>query len=222
MPEWIRHCIHVVGHMRIRRLGALLLIASACGRTPLGLEDGELFEPPADDAAEPGVDARSFPDAPVLPDAAPADPPPDSVPPGCEPSEEICNGSDDDCDGRVDEVPPIPCPGGGERYCVAGRMSQCPRRCDVCIPGSARVCFLSYCKYWATQECSADGRSFGTCHEQDPPPACRRIANDKKYSRELEQCCLDNGYCCLDEFDLDRDNNRNELLGNCEEILCSE
>ena len=77
----------------------------------------------------------SIPDAPPLVDAGLTEPAPDSRPPGCEPSEEICNGRDDDCDGRVDEVPPVPCPGGGERYCVAGRMSQCPRRCDVCIPG---------------------------------------------------------------------------------------
>jgi hypothetical protein len=101
-------------------------------------------------------------------------------------------------------------------------MSQCPRRCDVCIPGSERVCFLSYCKFWASQSCTADGRSFGGCREQDPPPECRKIASDKQYSRELEQCCVDNGYCCLDEFDLDRDGDRGEMIGNCEEILCSE
>src|SRR5215204_5746655 len=137
MPEWIRHCIHVVGHMRFWRLGSILLIAGACGRTGLGLDVGELFEPPEGAGGTPGVDARSIPDAP-LPDAAAPEPPPDSAIPGCEPGEEVCNGRDDDCDGKVDEVPSIPCPAGGARYCVAGRMSQCPRRCDVCIPGSAR------------------------------------------------------------------------------------
>jgi hypothetical protein len=223
MSEWIRHCIHVVGHMRPWRIGGALLIAGACGRTGLGLEEGELVVPPGGDSAtDVAFDARSSPDAPPLVDAPPADSPPDSRLPGCEPTEEVCNGRDDDCNGRVDEVPPIPCPGGGQRYCVAGRMSQCPRRCELCIPGSERICFLSYCKYWAIQTCTADGRSFGTCHEHDPPPECRRIATDKRYSRELEQCCIDNGYCCLDEFDLDKDGNRSELLGNCEEILCSE
>jgi hypothetical protein len=203
-------------------LGAILLIACACGRTGLGLDERDPFEPVEGEGGTPSVDARTYPDAPEIPDATSPDPPPDSPVPGCEPSEELCNGRDDDCDGKVDEVPSIPCPGGGARYCVAGRMSQCPRRCDVCIPGSSRVCFLSYCKFWATQECSADGRSFGTCHEADPPPECRKIAKDQQYSRELEQCCIDNGYCCLDEFDLDRDNDRRELLGNCGETLCSE
>ena len=104
MPEWIRHCIHVVGHMRFGRLGSLLLILGACGRTGLGIEDSDLFEPPAGEAGTPGVDARSIPDAPPLVDAAPTEPARDSQPPGCEPSEEICNGRDDDCDGKVDEL----------------------------------------------------------------------------------------------------------------------
>jgi len=88
------------------------------------------------------------------------------------------------------------------------------------MPGSERICFLSYCKYWAVQTCTADGKAFGKCKELDPPSECSGVAKDKKYSKELEQCCLDNGYCCLDEFDLDNDGNDGEMIGNCEEVLC--
>ena len=67
------------------------------------------------------------------------------APPACQPQPETCNGVDDDCDGTVDEdLPAIPCPNGGGRYCVAGRYSDCPRRCDVCVPGSKRACLTSY------------------------------------------------------------------------------
>jgi hypothetical protein len=151
-----------------------------------------------------------------MPDAARTPPPAE-----CIPEQELCNGRDDDCNGRVDDdLAPIPCPGGGERWCIAGRYSACPTRCDLCIPGSERVCFLSYCTYWATQTCAADGRSFGTCREHEVPPECESTADRHKSSRELEQCCIDKGYCCLDEHDIDRDGNRSEMLGACGEVSC--
>jgi hypothetical protein len=139
----------------------------------------------------------------------------------CVPSEEVCNGVDDDCNGLVDEVPSIPCEGGGEQYCVAGHMSQCPERCEACMPGSERICFNSYCKYWAVQTCASDGKAFGKCKEDDPPAACASIAKKHKYSADLEQCCIDNGYCCNDDFDLDGDGNSNEMLGDCESVTCA-
>lgn len=154
-------------------------------------------------------------------------PPPTSHPPvkaqplGCAPKDETCNGKDDDCDGQIDQgLPAIPCAGGGAQYCIAGRWSACPVRCDECMPGSERVCFLSYCTYWAVQTCSADGRSFGVCRERHVPPECEDVASSHKESAQLEQCCLDKGYCCRDEYDLDGDGNRGEMLGACDEVSC--
>jgi hypothetical protein len=140
----------------------------------------------------------------------------------CIPTAEVCNGIDDDCNGRIDDgLAPIPCPGGGARYCVAGRMSACPERCEVCIPGSQIVCFNSYCLYWGVQTCAADGKGFGPCREERPPPECAGIARDNMDSPELERCCVDHGYCCIDRHDLDGDGNRGELLGACGGVLCA-
>lgn len=197
---------------RAARLGPLLLaglgLALACGRSGLDVDDYEWIDgqPQAPTGGAAGTGG-----GPAQPDAQP------NV---CVPAEEVCNGSDDDCDGLVDEVSPIACPEGGEQYCVSGAWSACPSPCETCMPGSERVCFNSYCKYWGVQTCTADGKSFGKCKEHDPPPECKSIAKDKKYSPELEQCCLDNGYCCKDTFDLDDDGNTGEMLGDCEDVLC--
>src|SRR5262249_50251711 len=112
----------------------------------------------------PEVKPEVMPDLPreVAPEA-PAERPPVEAGPVCIPQPETCNGVDDNCDGRVDEdQPAIPCPNGGSRYCVSGRYSECPRRCEVCIPGSQRECFTSFCLFWGTQTCASDGRSFST------------------------------------------------------------
>jgi hypothetical protein len=139
----------------------------------------------------------------------------------CLPAEETCNGIDDDCNGQVDDgIAPVACPAGGFRYCVGGRLSACPTRCEVCVPGSQRVCFISYCLYWGTQTCAADGRGFGPCREQRPPTECDVTARTHGASRELERCCLDHGYCCLDAYDLDSDGDRGEVLGSCGGVLC--
>jgi hypothetical protein len=182
--------------------------------------------PPMPDLLPPIPDSQpAFDLAPVLvPDATVVMPPPEPLPPptpGCQPQPETCNGKDDDCDGKIDEdLPPIPCPNGGNRYCVAGRTSECPRLCEQCRPGSQRVCFISYCTYWGTQSCAADGRSFGLCRERQVPSECESIAKSKKKSPELERCCIDNGYCCVDEQDLDGDQNRTEMLGRCGAVTC--
>jgi hypothetical protein len=189
--------------IRLGTLGALAALAVACSRTGLGLDDGELDDLDAsffEDGAVPGIDG--------------------STPSTCVPTEETCNGTDDDCDGQVDEVPAIPCEEGGYQFCVAGSLSQCPKRCETCMPGTERVCFLSYCKYWGVQTCTADGKSWGKCREEDAPPECAKIAEKQQYSAALEQCCLDNGYCCVDEFDLDDDGSSGEMLGQCEEMSC--
>jgi hypothetical protein len=147
-------------------------------------------------------------------------PSPTGSPNVCTPTGETCNGRDDDCNGAVDDMPAEACEGGGFRLCVAGRMSECPRRCDVCVPGSMRVCQNSFCTFWGEQQCAGDGQGFGHCREANPPPECAGIARQHEDSVELEQCCIDNGYCCLDEHDLDHDGNRREMLGACGDVTC--
>jgi hypothetical protein len=216
-------------------LFAVLLAGASCGRTQL-----EPFQhKPVVDAATPmdrpadlGSDVADAPPdmPPDLPPDLGMDVPVDrridamsvpDAPPVCQPKPETCNDVDDDCDGVKDEdLPAIPCPDGGNRYCVGGRYSDCPRRCDVCVPGSKRTCITSYCTFWGSQTCSTDGRSFGRCDESRPPPECEEVADKMMRSPALERCCLDNGYCCVDEFDLDRDGDNNEMMGRCEAVVC--
>jgi hypothetical protein len=179
----------------------------------------------ADGAA--ALDRIPLPDGapPAVPAASTTPPPSVEVPnaqsPHCTPSTETCNGKDDDCNDRVDDgIPPVPCSGGGQQYCVAGRLSACPSRCDACVPGSERVCFHSYCTFWAVQACTADGKSFGICRETRVPSECADVSDRYHESPQLEQCCIDKGYCCHDEFDLDHDGNRSEMLGSCDEVSC--
>lgn len=222
-------------------LAVLILCAVACART--GLYPGELGE--ADPGGDDGVGGnlatggvatagKSTGGVPVEPEPTAGKPPvntagaptagsppvPVGEPSTCVPTTETCNGRDDDCDGAVDDLPPTPCPGGGSSFCVAGKQSQCPRRCEVCVPGSVRVCQNPFCSFWGEQECAGDGQGFGHCREAEPPSECTAVAKKFEHSRELEQCCLDNGYCCLDEFDLNGNGDRREMLGACEDIAC--
>src|SRR5690606_19973251 len=139
------------------------------------------------------------PEEPLEPEEPPEEQP--IVVPGCIPTgSESCNGVDDDCNGQVDDLPPVPCDDGGFSYCVAGSMSECPRQCETCMPGSKTICFVSYCYFWGVQTCAGDGKSLSGCKEEPPPSACRDIALDHQKSRELEQCCIDEGHCCKDDF----------------------
>jgi hypothetical protein len=191
-------------------LAGALWLAAGCSRSGLDVGDYQWIDgkPVLDEAGVPIEDAQ-----PPAEDA--------TSPKKCIPKDEVCNGLDDDCNGAVDDLAAIPCPNGGNQYCIAGNWSSCPKACDVCLPGSERVCFNSFCKYWAVQTCTSDGKSFGVCKETDVPPECSDVANKHKYSSELEQCCLDNDYCCADDFDLDHDGNSTEMIGNCEEVQCS-
>jgi hypothetical protein len=205
----------------------LLTLASfGCGRTAL--------EPTtAQAAADAGMDhprdlAAEKMDAPrdMAPDLQPEHPldlsPDKAPPPTCVPTgDEKCNGLDDDCNGLVDDaIAPIPCPGGGKRLCISGAFSECPRSCHVCVPGSKRTCITSFCTFWGSQQCAKDGMSFGDCRESTPPPECAGVASRMMRSRELEECCINSGYCCVDEFDLNENNNTTEMLGRCESITC--
>ncbi|MCS6797459.1 MAG: hypothetical protein NZ898_02820 [Myxococcota bacterium] len=203
----------------LRGLAALLvsLTTVACGRSPLRSARRAEVPPhgPHADAAPGATDVGL--DAPL--DGTEADGPAAR----CVPAPETCNGRDDDCDGRVDELPPEPCPGGGLRLCVAGRMSACAVACRLCEPGSERVCFLSYCYYWGRQTCAADGRSFGRCREIDReeiPERCIDVAFEHRDSPELQRCCIETGGCCHDRFDLDADGDRGESIGACDGVTC--
>jgi hypothetical protein len=178
----------------------------ACSRTGLDAE-GDIEQDHTAPAPDAAVDIATRAEA--------------STEPRCVPAAETCNGLDDDCNGHIDDgIAPVPCPSGGHRYCVGGRSSACPTRCEVCVPGSQRVCFISYCLYWGTQTCAADGRSFGPCREQRPPAECDATARTHGASPELERCCVDHDYCCLDAYDLDNDGNRSELIGSCSAVSC--
>jgi hypothetical protein len=202
----------------------------ACGRSQLDLApapratvvDAAAIVDRAPDLA-PDLPAEFPPDAPPdrPRDAAPNPPPTPDAGPVCHPQPETCNGIDDDCNGVVDDgLPPIPCPNGGARYCVSGTYSECPRRCEVCVPGSERECFTTFCSFWGTQACSSDGRSFGPCKEALPPGDCQAVTDQSKYTSDLEKCCIAQGLCCLDEFDLNGNGDRTEMLGRCDSVMC--
>jgi hypothetical protein len=203
-------------------LGAVLA-AAGCGRSYL-----DPYHPVASDAAVKADRVDAPPD--LLPDTRPdlspdlpIERPPDLSPiPTCVPKgPETCNGVDDDCNGIIDDnLPAIPCPEGGSRVCVGGAFSECPRRCEVCVPGSKRTCITSFCTFWGSQACASDGLSWGACRETQAPEVCREVANRMMRSPELEKCCIENDFCCVDEFDLDNDGDRTEMLGRCEAVVC--
>jgi hypothetical protein len=118
------------------------------------------------------------------------------------------------------DMPPVPCPGGGFEYCVAGHYSECPKRCAACVPGSTRVCFITYCRSWGVQTCAADGLSFGVCEETSPPSQCASTADSDKMSPALEQCCVDSGNCCQDLYDLNGNGDTSDQVGNCSGTTC--
>jgi hypothetical protein len=207
------------------RIFALVCAVSGCGRTALepyqqNASDAGGTDHPRDLPADKMDAPRDMaPDLPV--ERAPDLPPPPPDAPVCVPTTETCNGVDDDCDGMIDDnLPAIPCPNGGARVCVGGHYSDCPRRCQVCVPGSKRTCITSFCTFWGNQECASDGMSFGPCKEAPPPPECAEVASQMQRSPALEDCCIKHNFCCVDEFDLDNDGDRTEMLGRCESIVC--
>jgi hypothetical protein len=217
-------------------LAAFVLASSltlvACGRSQLNLAPAPRAAVVSDAAVAMDHAPDLAPDVPVdaPPDArsdlpreqAPSPPPPaHDAGPVCHPQPETCNGVDDDCNGLVDDgLPPIPCPSGGERYCVSGAYSECPRRCEVCVPGSERECFTTFCSFWGTEACASDGRSFGSCKEAIPPADCQAVTDQGNKTSDLEKCCIAQGLCCLDEFDLNGNGDTKEMLGRCDSVTC--
>jgi len=182
-------------------VAATAALLTGCSRTELFLDDGlplSVQDAAADDASDGGLAEDSADvSVPVPPEAAP---PPDPCA----------------------NMPPIPCPGGGYEYCVAGAYSACPQRCSVCVPGSQEVCFITYCHAWGIQTCAADGLSFGYCQEESRPSVCASAGgNQDQASAALEQCCIDNGYCCQDQFDLNGNGTTGEPIGQCSGVTCS-
>ncbi|NRA35467.1 MAG: hypothetical protein HRU17_19230 [Polyangiaceae bacterium] len=215
---------------RLMSLGLCVGLAAGCGRS--GLAELGQSSPISGDAGQdvelqaplPELTPEDIPEEIVEEEEPPVldvEPPDELSSPSCQPVDETCNGVDDDCNGAVDDLPSIPCAEGGAQYCVAGRWSECPQRCQACLPGSERICFVSFCSYWAVQTCAADGRAFGACRETHVPQVCESISLEHHDSPELEQCCIDAGYCCRDTFDLDGDGDRAEVLGDCDEVQCS-
>jgi hypothetical protein len=239
-PCGVLIAVGTTGTSRCLGVACVALALAACGRSQLELTsttvlpvvDAAVVDAPMDVVLEvapdvvPDLAPELGPDLPadlpvdLPPEGAPPPPPPDAGP-VCHPQPETCNGVDDDCDGKVDEgLPPIPCPNGGERYCISGKYSECPRRCEVCVPGSERECFTTFCTFWGTEACASDGRSFGPCKETHVPVACQPLTDQAQHSPELEKCCIAQGLCCLDEFDLDNDGDHTDMLGRCDSVTC--
>jgi hypothetical protein len=110
---------------------------------------------------------------------------------------EICDGKDNDCDGKTDEgVPPTPCPcGSGQKTCQNGVMTG---TCQGCTPGTFRWCDDPQKCHWGKSECvqGPDGEyDWGTCVEvtDRPAPCSGQLMYDAS-------CCDAAGECCQDAF----------------------
>ncbi|MCC7540257.1 MAG: hypothetical protein IT379_28820 [Deltaproteobacteria bacterium] len=200
----------IAGARSVAWIGVAGVLWAACSREGLDVPDGSrsAVVAPPDAGRDAGRDAR-------VQDARDGD--------GCVAQLEVCNGRDDDCDGSTDEgVEVLPCPNGGESICIAGSYSACPRRCEVCVPASERICFISFCKIWGRQVCQADGFGWGGCSEEDPPSVC---AGDGPFGaapdgQVTHDCCVSLGLCCVDRWDGDRDGDTDEAFGACEATFC--
>ena len=71
---------------------------------------------------------------------------------------------------------------------------------------------------WGLQYCASDGTVWERCDEVVIPTQCAAI--DYWYSPAAQACCVDNGFCCQDVWDLDGDDNVIEELGDCIDIVC--
>jgi hypothetical protein len=104
-------------------------------------------------------------------------------------------------------------------YLVCESTGSPPPPENCCVAGAWRYCDTpTYCN-WGVQACDDDGLSWGSCVETSLPAACAGI--DGWYSPASERCCIDQGYCCQDMWDLDVDGDSWESLGACDGIVCA-
>jgi hypothetical protein len=72
---------------------------------------------------------------------------------------------------------------------------------------------------WGTQACQPDGLEWGACEEVSAIPSeCAAV--DGWYSPTAEACCVEQGFCCQDMWDLNENGDSWESLGNCVDIAC--
>lgn len=91
----------------------------------------------------------------------------------------------------------------------------------VCTPGSWRysVDDGGYGSLWAIPYCNEDGSGWGRTYEIPAiPEPCDLI--DHWYSPPAQECCIEQGWCCQDMWDMDSDGDIWESLGRCPDPIC--
>ncbi|MFH2006949.1 MAG: hypothetical protein ABI333_10230 [bacterium] len=125
-------------------VAALLLLTSGCRIDPYETGSGGNW---------------NFPDAGEMNNNADAAPPDGGD--GCVSSTEVCDGTDNDCNGEIDDVPPdSPVVASDIRNCGAcGNVCSYPSASATCVAGQ---CELANCdpNYWDLNGNDADGCEY--------------------------------------------------------------
>ncbi len=100
------------------------------------------------------------------------------------------------------------CEDDGSPYTITG---------ECCIPGAWRYCSTEHA-LWGIHYCEEDGEAWGVCSEVTIPADCVHV--DGWFSPDIEACCIEQGFCCQDTWDLDADEDLWESLGDCTDIVC--
>lgn len=98
--------------------------------------------------------------------------------------------------------------------CAPGECAIVPSVEEECDPGTCRYCDVLATDVWGTQTCEGDGRTWSPCVEEGTiPEEC--FSDGGWYSVDEELCCILNGFCCRDLWDLDHDGDHQDSLGDC-------